>query len=81
MNSKMIHCGIFFVIIFFTTVILYTFFLILCSFMEVLGQGFKCGGLGLGVLGLGFSADGVWGLWCGAFWDFWVWALKMNIEE
>ena len=29
-------------------------------------------GLGsyIGFLGLGFSVDGVWGLWCGAFWVF-----------
>ena len=25
------------------------------------------------VLGLGFSVDGIWGLWCGAFWVFLGW--------
>ena len=48
------------------------------------------GGLGLGVVGLGsyigffglrFSVDGVGGLWCGAFWVFWVGALCINIKE
>ena len=34
-----------------------------------------------GVLGLGFSVDGVWGLWCGAFWFFWVGTLYINIKE
>ena len=33
-----------------------------CSFMVVLGLG-SC----IGFLGLGFSVDGVWGLWLGAF--------------
>ena len=37
-----------------------------------------CGGLGEGfgswlrILGLEFSVDGVCGLWCGAFWVFWL---------
>ena len=30
------------------------------------------------VWGLGFW---VWGLWCGAFWVFWVGALYINIKE
>ena len=34
-----------------------------------------------GFLGLGLSVDGVLGLWCGAFWVFWVWALYINIKE
>ena len=32
-------------------------------------------------LGLGFSVDGVWGLWCVAFWVFRVGALYINIKE
>ena len=38
------------------------------------GLGFGVLGLGsyIGFLGLGFSVDVVWGLWCGAFWVFWV---------
>ena len=36
-----------------------------CSFMVVWGLGSK-----IGFLGLGFSVDWVWGLWCGAFWVF-----------
>ena len=64
----------------FSRVILYIFFLFLLIY----------GGLGLGVLGLGsyfgflglgFSVDGVWGLWCGAFWVFWDGALYINIKE
>ena len=35
----------------------------------------------IGFLGLGFSVDGVWGLWCGAFWIFGVGALYINIKE
>mgnify|MGYP001796587808 CR=1 FL=1 len=27
----------------------------------------------IGFLGLGFSVDGVLGLWCGAFWVLWGW--------
>ena len=50
--------------IFFPRVILYNFFLFWLIY----------GGLGLGsyieFLGLGLSVDGVWGLWCGAFWVF-----------
>ena len=34
---------------------------------------FGVSGSYIGFLGLGFSVDGVWGLWCGAFWVFWVW--------
>ena len=36
------------------------------------GLGFGVLGLGsyFGFLGLGLSVDGVWGLWCGAFWVF-----------
>ena len=53
---------------FFPRVILYNFFL----FWLI------DGGLGFGVLvlesyigflGLGFLVDGVWGLWCGVFWE------------
>ena len=32
--------------------------------------GFGVLGCYYGFLGLGFSVVGVWGLWCGAFWDF-----------
>ena len=36
----------------------------------------------VGFLGFGFSVDGVWGLWCGAFWGFFgVEVLYINIEE
>ena len=40
-------------------------------------------GLGsyFGFLRLGFSVDGVWGLWCGAFWVFLVGALYININN
>ena len=65
---------------FFPRVILYNFFL----FWLIYG-GLGFGVLGLGslirFLGLGFSVDGVWGLWCGAFWVFWVGALYINIKE
>ena len=37
------------------------------------GLGLKGWGLWIGFLGLGFSVDGVWGLWCGAFWVLWGW--------
>ena len=33
-----------------------------------------------GDFGIAFSVDGVWDLWCGAFWVFWVVALYTNIE-
>ena len=43
------------------------------------------GFLGLGswivILQLGISVDGVWGLWCRAFWVIGGWALYINIEE
>ena len=47
------------------------------------GLGFWVLGLGffIGFLGLGFSFDGVWGLWWVAFWGFWVGALYINIKE
>ena len=66
--------------IFFPRVILYNFFLLLLIYG---GLGFGVLGLGsyFGFLGLGLSVDGVWGLWCGAFWVFWVWALYINIKE
>ena len=35
----------------------------------------------LGFLGLRFPVDLVWGLWCRAFWDFWVGAIYINIKE
>ena len=55
--------------IFFPRVILYNFFLFLLIYG---GLGFGVLGLGsfFGFLGLGLSVDGVWGLWCGAFWVF-----------
>ena len=57
---------------FFPRIILYKFFLFWLIY----------GGLGIavfyGFLGLGFSVDGVWGLWCGVFW---VGALYINIKE
>ena len=40
--------------IFFPRVILYNFFLLFAQ---------------MGFLGLVFSVDVVWGLWCGAFWE------------
>ena len=69
------HCYIFF-----PRVILYNFFLLLLIYG---GLGFGVLGLGsyFGFLGLGLSVDGVLGLWCGAFWVFWVWALYINIKE
>ena len=65
---------------FFPRVILYNFFLFLLIYG---GLGFGFLGLGsyFGFLGLGLSLDGVWGLWCGAFWVFGVWALYINIKE
>ena len=64
----------------FPRVILHNFFLFWLIYG---GLGFGVLGLGsyIGFLGLGFSVDGVWGLWCGAFWDFWVGALYINIKE
>ena len=64
--------------IFFPRVILYNFFLFLAHlwWVGVLGLGSY-----IGFLGLGFSVDGVWGLWCGAFWVFWFGALYINIKE
>ena len=47
--------------IFFSQVYSLYFFLILAPFWW------------FGFLGLGFSVDGVWGLWCGAFWVFLGW--------
>ena len=66
--------------IFFPRVILYNFLLFWLIYG---GLGFGVLGLGsyMGFLGLGFSVDGVWGLWCGAIWVFWVGALYMNIKE
>ena len=46
------------------------FFILLslfCLFMVVLGLGSW-----IGFLGMVFSVDRVWGLWCGAFWGFGV---------
>ena len=65
---------------FFPRVILHNFFLFWLIYG---GLGFGVLGLGsyIGFLGLGFSVDGVWGLWCGAFWFFWVGALYINIKE
>ena len=66
--------------IFVPRVILYNCFL----FWLIYG-GLGFGVLGLesymGFLGLGFSVDGVWGLWCGAFWVFGVGALYINMKE
>ena len=52
------------------------FFIIFFLFWLIYGGlGFGVLGLGsyIGFLGLGFSVDGVWGLWCGAFWVFLGW--------
>ena len=40
-------------------------------------------GLGaqIGCLGLGFSVDGVWSLWCVALWVLWVGALYIKITD
>ena len=52
------------------------YFLTYFSFLLIYG-GLGVGVLGLwswiGFVGLGFSFDGVWGLWCKAFWVFWGW--------
>ena len=54
--------------------------LFFCNFFSFLlifgGLGFGVLRLGsyFGFLGLGLSVDGVWGLWCGAFWVLRVWA-------
>ena len=41
-----------------------------CSLMVAWGFGV---GVLYGLLRLGFSVDGVMGLWCGAFWNFFGW--------
>ena len=66
--------------LFFPRVIVYIFFLFWLIYG---GLGFRVLGLVsyIGFLGLGFSVDGVLGLWCGAFWVFWVGALYINIKE
>ena len=58
--------------IFFPRVILYNSFLFWLIYG---GLGFGVLGLGsyIGFFGSGFSVDGVWGLWCGAFWVFLGW--------
>ena len=63
------------VAIFSSRVILYNFFSQFCSFLVVWELGFWGWGLRLGFRfsGLGFSVDGVCGLWSGAFWVFWGW--------
>ena len=48
-----------------------------CSLMVVLGFGVCVLDW---VFGLGFSVDGVWGLWCGAIWAFWVGTFYINIK-
>ena len=49
---------------FFPRVTLLTFF----SILVVWGLGFLRLGSWIGFFGLRFLVDGVWGLWCGAFW-------------
>ena len=49
-----------------------------CSFMD--GWGFGVGVLDR-ALGLGFTIDGDWGLWCRAFGFFGVGALYINTSE
>ena len=63
--------------IFFPRVILYTFFSYFYSFIVVWGFGV---GVLDKVLRLGFSVDGVWSLWCRAFWILWVGAFYINIK-
>ena len=64
--------------IIFPRVILYNFFL----FWLVYGDlGFGVKGPYIGFLGLGFSVDEVFGLWCRAYWVFWVGTLFINIKE
>ena len=59
-------------VLYFSRFIIYTFFLFLLIY-SVLGVGFW---------GFGLSVDGVWGLWCGAFYGFFgVGVLYINIEE
>ena len=62
---KKTKCG--YSYIFFPRGILYNFFLFLLIYG---GLGFGVLGSYFGFLGLGLSVDGVWGLWCGAFWVF-----------
>ena len=62
----------------FPRVILYTFFSHFCSFYGGLGVGGLGLGSWIGFLGLGFSVDGVWSLWCGAFWVLWGWGSLYN---
>ena len=59
------------------------FFIFFLFFAHLWWFGFGVLGLGsyIGFLRLGFSVDRVWGLWCGAFWVFWVGALYINIKE
>ena len=54
------------------------FFLFLLIYGDL---GFGVLGSYIGFLGMGFSVDGVRGLWCGTFWVFWVGALYINIKE
>ena len=72
--------GQYLLLYFFPRVILYNFFLLWLIYG---GLGFGVLGLGfyIGFSGLGFSVDGVLGLWCGALWVFWVGTLYINIKE
>ena len=60
------------------------FLLLFFSFLLIYG-GLGFGVLGLrsytGFLGLRFSVDGVWGLWCGPSWFVGVETHYQNIEE
>ena len=48
-------------------------FIIYYLFMVVWGLALWSWGSCRGFLGLGFSAERVWGPWCGAIWVFWGW--------
>ena len=75
----------FYYALFFSRVILYTFF----SFLLIyggLGVGFFWvgdWGLGLGFWGGGvtISVDGFWGQWCDAFWSLWDWGSVYKQEK
>ena len=56
------------------------FFLVFAHLLWFWVWGFVVGDL-FWVFEVGVLVDGVWGLWCGAFWVFWVGGLYINVKE
>ena len=78
---KMAPCYYIVIGLYFLPRLFFIFFIYIWVICSGFGVGVLLFGSWIGLLGLRFSVDGVWGLWCGAFWILGVGTLYINIDE